>query len=177
MTRIVLALVAAFLPLSPALAVIAEPAGIAPGIRASADEEPAFMLSADGAQIFQCKARLNAPETYAWLFTAPDVTLYDGPRSVARMASPNLWESTDDRSSVAGIVRGTQAAGTDNLPWLLMRASPIGDTGIFSGVTSIQRVNTTGGVAPANGCDADHAGAEVRVPFRAEYYFYKRRTG
>jgi hypothetical protein len=46
---------------------------------------------------------------------------------------------------------------------------------MFAGVTSIQRVNTTGGVAPPGGCSAANAGAESRVPFTAQYYFYKRR--
>jgi len=26
------------------------------------------------------------------------------------------------------------------------------------------------------GCDASHAGTEARVPFTADYYFYKRRA-
>jgi hypothetical protein len=42
-------------------------------------------------------------------------------------------------------------------------------------VTSIQRVRTAGGAAPAAGCDAARVGEEVRVAFSAEYYFYKRR--
>ena len=46
---------------------------------------------------------------------------------------------------------------------------------MFAGVTSIQRVNTNGGIAPATGCDDSHAGNEARVAFSADYYFYKRR--
>jgi hypothetical protein len=72
-------------------------------------------------------------------------------------------------------VRSTQAAGADALPWALMRASPGGETGMFAGVTSVQRVNTSGGVAPATGCGAGTAGAEARIPFTADYYFYKLR--
>jgi hypothetical protein len=43
--------------------------------------------------------------------------------------------------------------------------------GIFDGITFIQRVNTTGGLAPAE------AGLSVgdlkEVPYTAEYYFYR----
>jgi hypothetical protein len=46
---------------------------------------------------------------------------------------------------------------------------------MFAGVTSIQRVNTSGGIAPAKGCDDTHTGSETRVAFSADYYFYKRR--
>jgi hypothetical protein len=43
---------------------------------------------------------------------------------------------------------------------------------VLSRATSIQRLNTKGGKAPASGCDAAHAGQEVRVPYSADYLFY-----
>ena len=45
-------------------------------------------------------------------------------------------------------------------------------TGVLTQVTSIQRINTKGGKAPASGCDAGHAGQEVRVPYSADYLFF-----
>ena len=158
----------------PATAAIAPPSGIAPAMRASAAEEPAFMLSADGVHIYQCR-QVDANGRFGWVFTAPDATLYEGSRSVATLKSPNLVESLSDRSSVAGVVRATQPAGGDNLPWTAMNAQPIGASGLFAGVTSIQRVRTQGGAAPAGGCGPDNDGAESRVGFRADYYFYKGR--
>jgi hypothetical protein len=62
-----------------------------------------------------------------------------------------------------------------NLPWVLMRAQPLAETGLFAGVTSIQRVNTLGGATPTSGCGADNVGDEARVAYRADYYFYKPR--
>ena len=47
--------------------------------------------------------------------------------------------------------------------------------GKFAGVTSVQRVATRGGVEPAARCDASNAGKELRVPYTADYYFYKRK--
>jgi Protein of unknown function (DUF3455) len=35
-----------------------------------------------------------------------------------------------------------------------------------------QRVDTEGGIAPRDGCDAQHSGAEARVDYKAAYYFY-----
>ena len=157
-----------------AAAAIAPPSGTAPAIRASAAEEPAFMLSADGVHIYQCKM-VDANGRFGWVFTAPDATLYEAGRSAATLKTPNLWESLSDRSSVSGVVRATQPAGAANLPWAALNAQPIGASGMFAGVTSIQRVNTEGGVAPAGGCGPDTDGAETRVGFRADYYFYKRR--
>ena len=171
------ALAAVALALPGVASAVSEPSGLDGKLRASSDEEPALVLSGSGAQIFTCRAMGTNPETYSWAFVAPDATLRDGARSVARHASLNQWESTVDGSSVGGSIRAAQAAGGDNLPWLLLRASPAGDTGLFAGVTSIQRVNTQGGVAPAGGCDANHQGEESRVAFSADYYFYKRRGG
>jgi hypothetical protein len=39
-------------------------------------------------------------------------------------------------------------------------------------VLSIQRLNTKGGKSPPEGCDASHAGAEKRIPYEADYFFY-----
>ena len=165
----------------PALAAIPEPAGLSPQMRVGANEEAAFMLSGSGVHVYQCRVTANdatinaAANTFGWSFVAPDATLFEGARSAARLTSPNLIESTNDRGSVSGLMRSTQSAGGNNLPWTAMRALPVGDTGLFAGVTSIQRVNTNGGAAPFTGCNAGAVGSEARVAYRADYYFYKRR--
>ena len=131
------------------------------------------MLSAEGAHIYQCRP-VSADGRFGWVFTAPDATLYEGSRSAATHKVPDLYESLSDRSSVTAVPRANQPAGAGNLSWQLMQAAPLNPTGMFAGVTSIQRVNTQGGVAPAGGCGPAADGAESRVAFRADYYFYKR---
>ena len=42
----------------------------------------------------------------------------------------------------------------------------------MSKVAYVVRTRTEGGVAPATGCDASHADAEVRVPYSAVYLFF-----
>jgi len=157
----------------PAAAAVPEPGGIAPALRALPGEEPAFSLRADGVQVYQCSPLPTGG--YGWAFEAPDATLYDGAHGVARMATPNHWESLDDRSAVTGIPRRMQGAGGGNMPWELLGAMPAGEEGLFAGVTSIQRVNTRGGAAPTTACDDTHVGEEARTAFTADYYFYKRR--
>jgi hypothetical protein len=157
----------------PAAAAVAEPGGIAPTLRTLPGEEPAFTLRADGVQVYQCSPLANGG--YGWAFLAPDATLFDGTRGVARLATPNHWESLDDRSAVTGIPRRMQAAGADNMPWELLGAMPAGEDGMFAGVTSIQRVNTRGGALPNAACDDTRVGEEARSAFTADYYFYKRR--
>jgi len=166
--------IGALLAASPAVFAVSEPGGIGPGLRPGGDQVPAFMLTADGVQVYECRLR-DASGAYAWTFVAPDATLYDGSHTVGRHATINHWESTDDRSAVTGIPRVSQPAPVGDLPWLLYEGRSAGEDGLFAGVTAIQRVNTSGGVAPATGCNSDSAGNESRVAFRADYYFYKRR--
>ena len=167
-------LFAAALAAIPAAAAIAEPDGIAASLRVPASEAPAFVLTGNGVYIYQCRQGIDDPNTYFWAFVVPDATLYDGSRSVARHATVGLYESISDRSSVSGVVRSSQPAGAANLPWVLIRAQPIGENGLFANVSSVQRVNTTGGAAPSGGCGADNVGEEARVAYKADYYFYKR---
>src|SRR2546430_6151181 len=63
------------------------------------------------------------------------------------------------------------SADSNAIPWLLLQAVSNEGDGKFSDVTYIQRVNTVGGTAPATAGDATHL--EARVPYTAEYYFYR----
>ena len=59
------------------------------------------------------------------------------------------------------------------IPWLLLKTSPAGRTGVLTPTTYIQRIHTTGGVVPSTGCDAAHAGATTAVFYTADYYFHR----
>jgi hypothetical protein len=59
-----------------------------------------------------------------------------------------------------------------SIPWLLLEATDHAGSGAFSTITYVQRLATVGGAAPTEGCDADHAGDEVRAPYEATYAFY-----
>jgi hypothetical protein len=80
-----------------------------------------------------------------------------------------------DGSSVKGAVRERQDGGYGNIPLLLLGGTPAPKEGKFAGVTSIQRVATRGGTEPSTKCDASNVGKEMRVPYTADYYFYKRK--
>ena len=57
------------------------------------------------------------------------------------------------------------------IDWLLLRAVETSGPGVFSPVTYIQRVNTTGGKAPTT--PGSFIGEVVDAPYTAEYYFYR----
>src|SRR4249920_4190519 len=132
-------------------------------------EKAAFVLNAQGVQIYACKPSPKDPSAYAWTFVAPEATLLEGGEMVGRHYAGPTWESSSDRSSVKGSVRERQDGGAGNIPWLLLAATPAEVPGRFAGVTRIERVATHGGVEPAEGCDASNAGREARVPYTADY--------
>ena len=159
----------------PFIAAAADPAGVSDKLRPPADEQLAFVLNAQGVQIYACKPSPKDPYAYAWAFVAPDATLLENGASMGRHYAGPTWESSNDRSSVKGAVRERQDGGTGNIPWLLLGATPAATEGKFARVTSVQRLATRGGVEPTEMCDASSVGKEVRVPYTADYYFYQRK--
>ena len=170
-----LRLAALALVASPAFAAVPEPAGLSPVLRAGADEHADFVLAAQGVQVYACKPKADDASAFAWTFVAPEATLAEGGATVGRHYAGPTWESSSDRSSVRGTARQRQDGGAGNIPWLLLAATPAETPGRFAGVTSVQRVATKGGVEPTEACDASRSGQEVRVPYSADYYFYKRK--
>ena len=80
------------------------------------------------------------------------------------------WESHSGGKVIASRLEGCTPDPTA-IPWLLLQTVSTEGPGIFDRVTYIQRVNTTGGLAPTD--PGPFIGAEVEVPYTAEYYFYR----
>jgi Protein of unknown function (DUF3455) len=124
----------------------------------------AHVAYAEGVQIY----RWNGT---AWAFVAPEAVLYDrdGEPVGTHYAGPT-WES-ESGSKVVGRVRERCNHDPDAIPWLLLEATSSAGPGIFHRVTFIQRVETVGGLAPAE--PGEVVGEEVRVPYSAWYVFYR----
>jgi hypothetical protein len=73
---------------------------------------------------------------------------------------------------VGTVKERADAPAADAIPWLLLTVTSAGPEGFFSKITSVQRVNTVGGVAPKEGCSRAAVGTTARVKYRADYYFY-----
>jgi len=126
-----------------------------------------------GVQIYGCKAKPGDPGKFEWSFKAPeaDLTNEHGDKIAKHYAGPT-WEANDGSKVVGEKKAETPAPRPGAVPWLLLKAKTNEGTGTFARVTYIQRVDTEGGVAPAAGCDQAHVTTEVRVDYRANYYFY-----
>ena len=136
-----------------------------------------FHAYASGVQIYVVTVSPTDPNAYVWTFVAPDATLfadagYNGAVGIHYLGP--TWESNSGSKVVGSVLQRADAPDpTTAIQWLLLTAVSSEGPGIFSDVTYIQRVNTTGGRAPATGADAAHLGEQVEVPYTAEYYFYK----
>jgi hypothetical protein len=128
---------------------------------------------ATGVQIYKCKASKHDPMRFEWVFKAPEAVLTDNTgKMIGRHYAGPTWESNDG-SKVVGEVRA-QDSGPDpnSIPWLLLSAKSTSGNGAFGLTHSIQRLRTSGGKAPAAGCDHAQVDKEIRVPYKAVYYFY-----
>ena len=145
-------------------------------LKPGADESLAMIVPGKGVQLYECRARTDQVGGYEWAFVAPEADLFDarGKRTGRHYAGPH-WESTDGSKILGAVKERADAPVADAIPWLLLAAKSVGPEGSFSKVTSIQRVNTVGGVAPKAGCSQATAGTPARVDYTADYYFFTAR--
>jgi hypothetical protein len=143
---------------------------VPPQIQAPANEQLLLQVHAKGDQVYTCKEGVTQ---FAWTLKAPDAQLFDkdGKPFGKHFAGPS-WEASDGSRVTGKAVANAPSPDADSVPWLLVNIVSHEGTGVLSRATSIQRLNTKGGKAPASGCDAAHAGQEVRVPYSADYLFY-----
>src|SRR5262245_43956387 len=149
----------------------------------------AFLVGhATGTQNYVC---LPSGSGVAWTLFTPQATLFDdeGQQIITHFFSPNpfegnfvraTWEHSQDTSRVWAKGIGSAIVNPTAIPWLLLQVKEVGALAGPTGgdkltvTTFIQRVNTSGGVAPATGCSAlTDIGAKAFVPYTADYFFYK----
>ena len=114
-----------------------------PDAIAAPGETVVLAVHAEGAQIYECKA--GADGKLGWAFREPIATLLVDAKTVGRhYAGPN-WEHSDG-SAVVGKAAGNAPGATPNdIPWLKLEVTSRRGSGILTGVTTVQRINTRGG--------------------------------
>jgi hypothetical protein len=124
-------------------------------------------FNAEGVQVYRCTAG-------AWVFVEPAANLTGALttrpwtlESAVHFVGPS-WESTTDGSLVTGKAIASSPV-TGSIPELLLQAATNRGDGIFGKVSYIQRLRTSGGVAPSGTC-VD--GKTVGVHYQAEYRFF-----
>ena len=145
---------------------------------------------AAGTQNYIC---LPSGSGVAWAFFGPQATLFthNGQQVITHFLSPNpfqggtpraTWQHSSDTSTVwAQAIASSSDSGfvaPGAIPWLLLQVvgtqyEPTGSRKLAK-TAYIQRVNTSGGVAPQTGCAvATDIGKSALVHYETDYIFYE----
>ena len=141
------------------------------------DGHKVFLIGhAVGVQIHECIA---ASTGYRWRFAGPRADLYgdNGSLLATHFAGPR-WQARDGSTILATLDGdGTVTVDPTAIPWLRLRvtsASSGADGDRLAAATYIQRISTTGGLAPApDTCNAASVGQVAEIPYTADYAFWK----
>jgi hypothetical protein len=143
--------------------------GLFSRIKAPDAAEPAFELAATGVQIFRCEPDQNG---FHWAYRLPEAELRDNSGHVlARHGTGYSFEHTDGSRLLGKIVAHDAADSSGSVPWLLLQTQSFGQ-GEFEKINYVQRIDTQGGMPPAQ-CSADQVNQVLRVPFSANFVFYR----
>jgi Protein of unknown function (DUF3455) len=175
--------------LSPGLYVHAAVPEVPADLEVPAGHTLFLRARAIGTQNYIC---LPTDSGFGWVLFGPQATLFKFRRQIiTHFLSPNpdeddlpraTWQHSRDTSRVwaAAVASSSdpEFVKPDAIPWLLLEVvgadpGPAGGTRLTETVF-IQRIRTSGGLAPETGCDeAPDVGARAFVPYRALYLFYK----
>lgn len=123
-----------------------------------------------GVQIYVCQTNATG---FAWVFKAPQAVLLDGAKTkIGIHYAGSTWEGLDGSKVVAEVKTRFASPTPTAIPWLLLSAKSNEGTGSFGRTRFIQRLETTGGIAPKEGCDASAVGKEVGIDYTALYVFF-----
>lgn len=139
-------------------------------IRVDEGHKLAFHVYARGVQVYKWNL-----VTQKWDLLAPVASLYAEENYFGEVGTHYVgptWESKSGSKVEARRVQGTGCTPDPTaIAWLLLSKHRTEGNGIFSKVTFIQRVNTTGGLVPLEAGLLD--GETKEIPYTAEYYFYR----
>lgn len=140
-------------------------------------EGVAFTWHAIGSQIYECRAADKGG--WAWVFVAPEADLFNPKNEkVGTHGAGPHWAALDGSRTVGTVKARADGERPADIPLLLLTAKSAGMPGRMAAVTSVQRLNTEGGNAPAAGCAvrAD-AGKRVKEGYTADYVFFTANKG
>ena len=157
-------------PLLPQYSTQPEQQEVPPALQPPVNEKLILQLRGTGDQIYSCKSEGGL---FRWTLKAPDAQLSDikGQSFGKHFAGPT-WQSNDGSRVTGKLAASVDSPDADSIPWLVLKVVTHTGDGILARATTIQRLHTQGGKAPADGCDSDHVNQEVRVAYSADYLFY-----
>ena len=166
------------------------PPPVPPNLEVPAENKVFFVGHAAGTQQYVC---LFSGSSFDWTFFGPQATLFtdNNKQIITHFLSPNpfesgmlraTWQHSKDTSTVWAAASASSSdpnfVAPGAIPWLLLQVvgDQPGPTGgdRLTRTTFIQRLNTSGGIAPLSECAVlTDIGKQALVPYTADYFFYK----
>ena len=140
-----------------------------PDAIAAPGETVVLTLHAVGQQLYECKP--DADGKLVWTFNSPQATLTTGDKIAGYHSAGPSWELTDGSGITGKAVANTPGTNANDIPWLKLEVASHKGTGQLSDVTTVQRINTVGGVLKGS-CDREKAG--LGMPYSADYVFLRK---
>jgi hypothetical protein len=139
-----------------------------PAAIAAPGETVVLSVHAVGLQLYQCKP--GADGKLAWTFTAPQATLTVDGKVVGKHGAGPTWELLDGSAITAKAVGNAPGATENDILWLKLEVTSHKGAGQLDGVTTVQRINTKGGVMKG-ACDRERGEG---MPYEADYVFLRK---
>lgn len=127
------------------------------------------LIHAQGAQIYECK--VGEANRLTWQFREPVAALFESDRTVGRHYAGPSWELDDGSLVTAKVIGRAPGATAGDIPLLKLEIATSNRRGRLKDATTIQRLNTKGGVAAGN---CEKAGDLLSVTYSADYAVLKR---
>ncbi len=141
-----------------------------------------YRVYATGVQIYQVKRSTTNPNEFTWVNIAPRANLYiqqTHHNLVGTHYAGPTWEFIKgpykDEKAVATKLQGVTVDPTA-VPWLLLKTLEA-QSSPGNKVSYIQRVCTTGGIAPSILPNESNLGQVEEIPYTATYLFYEKKSG
>jgi hypothetical protein len=139
-----------------------------PDTIAAKGETIVLQAHAAGAQIYECKA--DAGGRLTWQFREPIASLLRDGKTVGRHYAGPTWE-IEGSAIVAKGVGGAPGATSNDIPWLKLEVTDRRGDGPLKEVTTVQRINTTGGNLEGV---CERAGDLRGEAYAADYVFLRK---
>ena len=140
-----------------------------PDTIAAPGETVVLSAHAEGAQVYECKT--GSDGKLSWAFREPIATLMVDGKTIGRHSAGPNWEDSDGSAVVGKVAASVPGATLADIAWLKLDVVSSRGSGILSGVTTVQRINTQGGKLEGV---CDKAGATRSAPYSAQYVFLRK---
>ena len=157
------------LPLVAALMLPGNAVAQMPATISAPEEAVVVTLHAEGAQIYECKAA--GDRKLVWTLREPIATLLLDGKTVGRHYAGPSWEHMDGSAVSAKVLANAPGKTPNDISWLKLRATAHRGRGTLSGVTTVQQINTQGGVHTG---PCDKARTFLGTPYSADYVFLQK---